>query len=326
MDWLDHKYILLCSPYLRNFVKKSPTSYNFSCPHCGDSKKNLRKARGYFYERIFICYNCGITQSLNNFLKDKFPVLYKDIIKEKYFEKTPPQPIEIKEEKNLKIDESGFFALSPIFDLPEIHPAKTYLKNRKIPDTFLKIFRYVDNFNSFTNSLSPNKLPDYDKSNPRIIIPFFSENKELIGYTGRSLFDKEDSLRYITIMLKSGAPKIFGLDRIDKSKIVYITEGPLDSIFIENCVAMAGADLTGTPFKNPVYIFDNEPRNSQVVKRMNKMLDRGHSVFVWPYNWDIFKDINEVITGGQDELMKTIEDNTFHGLAGTIAIMRWQKF
>ena len=79
MDWIDSQYIVRVSGRLQRFVKKSPTSYNFRCPLCGDSKKSKKKARGWFYfmkgHTNFRCYNCETHISLHNFFKLVDPVL-----------------------------------------------------------------------------------------------------------------------------------------------------------------------------------------------------------------------------------------------------------
>ena len=85
-------------------------------------------------------------------------------------------------------------------------------------------------------------------------------------------------------MLDEEQPKIFGLDRINTDKPIYITEGPFDATFIKNSVAMAGSDIDIRSFKwsDHIWIFDNEPRNREIVTRISKVVDRGDKVVVWP--------------------------------------------
>ena len=68
-------------------------------------------------------------------------------------------------------------------------------------------------------------------------------------------------------MLDEEQPKIFGLDRIDTNKSIYITEGPFDATFIKNSVAMAGSDIDIRTFgwSDYIWVFDNEPRNLSLI-------------------------------------------------------------
>ena len=50
-------------------------------------------------------------------------------------------------------------------------------------------------------------------------------------------------MRYITIMLDEDSPKVFGLDRVNETEPIYIVEGPFDSLFLDNSIAMAGVTL-----------------------------------------------------------------------------------
>ena len=108
-------------------------------------------------------------------------------------------------------------------------------------------------------------------------------------------------LRYITIMLDEEQPKIFGLDKVKDNKPVYIVEGPFDSTFLENSVAMAGSDADVRTFgwSNYIWIFDNEPRNREIVARISKVIDRGDQVVIWPKNIQQ-KDINDMFLAGHD--------------------------
>ena len=87
-------------------------------------------------------------------------------------------------------------------------------------------------------------------------------------------------------MLDDEAPKIYGLDKINKSKPIYIVEGPFDSLFLENSVAMAGSDLDPRTFgwSDYIWVYDNEPRNREIVNRISKSIDRGDKVVIWPHN------------------------------------------
>jgi hypothetical protein len=126
-------------------------------------------------------------------------------------------------------------------------------------------------------------------------------------------------------MLNDDAPKIYGLDNIRRDAPVYITEGPFDSTFIRNSIAMCGADanIDRWGISNPIWIYDNEPRNSEIVRRIGNTIDNGHSVVIWPSNIDD-KDINDMVMSGLD-VQSVIESNTYTGLEAQLKFTTWKK-
>ena len=95
---------------------------------------------------------------------------------------------------------------------------------------------FTEKFKEWTNSVKPGTFEDLSHDEPRIIIPFKDKEGNTFGYQGRSL--SNSGLRYITILLQDDKPKIFGLNTLDYEQRIYITEGPLDSLFIKNCWLM----------------------------------------------------------------------------------------
>ena len=238
MDHIDSKFIGLISSKLEKFKRVKANLYNFRCPICGDSKKNKSKTRGYIYavkaNTNFKCHNCGASMSLNNFLKQVDPVIQKQYTMEKFKSGHTG--------RNFVIDEPEFKFESPKFKrklkLPKAseHPRPAgYLTARKLNPTD---FYYTENFKKFANSLKPT-FDSEKHDEDRIIIPLYYE-KNLIGFQGRSI--NPSPVKYITVMLDDDAPKIYGLDNIRRDAPVYITEGPFDSTFIRNAIAMCGAD------------------------------------------------------------------------------------
>ena len=334
MDFIDSKYIGLISPRLQNFKKVKHNLYNFRCCFCGDSKRNKKKARGYFYQiknnTNFKCHNCGLSISLNNFLKDLDSSLYKQYVMEKFKDGHSG--------KNFVAEFPKFEFTKPVFrkkiDLPEIqeldseHPAKKYLQGRKIPEKFLKQLYYCENFKQWTNE-QKHTFESTEKDEPRIIIPLINHG-ELVGFQGRSL-NKKSKVKYITIILDESHPKIYGLDTIDWDKTVYITEGPFDSMFIDNAIAMAGSDIDKMFLLSNfdvdfVMVYDNEKRNKQIVERMEKAINLKLPIVIWP-DTIVEKDINELILGGitENEIMKIIKNNTYSGLEAKAKLIGWKR-
>jgi transcription elongation factor Elf1 len=321
MDFVDVKYINLISSRLQKFKKVKNNLYNFRCPLCGDSQRNKNKARGYLYQvknnTNFKCHNCGANISFNNFLKQLDLTIHKQYIFEKFKEGNTG--------RNFTSEEPKFHFESPKFkpklDLPrasENPNAKSYLENRKLnPDKFY----YSDKFKEWTNSLQP-IFDSTEKDEPRIIIPLFYQNT-LVGFQGRAL--GSNKIKYITIMLDDNAPKIYGLDEVKKDQTVYITEGPFDSTFICNSIALCGADgdVTKWGICNPVWIYDNEPRNAEIHCRIERCISNGEKVVIWPSPIKE-KDINEMILSGLD-VQSVIESNTYSGLEAKLKFTTWKK-
>ena len=321
MDFVDVKYINLISARFQKFKKIKNNLYNFRCPICGDSQKNKSKARGYLYQvknnTNFKCHNCGVNISFNNFLKQIDSVIYKQYTFEKFKDG--------KTGKNFTTDEPVFKFEAPKFkpklDLPKASSnpdAKKYLESRKLnPDKFY----YTDQFKSWTNSLK-DVFDDTTKDEPRIIIPLFYQNT-LVGFQGRALGSSK--IKYITVMLNDDAPKIYGLDEIEKDKTVYITEGPFDSTFISNAIALCGADgdVGKWGISDCVWIYDNEPRNAEIHSRISRVIDRGEKVVIWP-SFLREKDINDMILSGLNA-QDVIESNTYSGLEAKLKFTTWKK-
>ena len=321
MDLVDSKYIGIISPRLQKFKKVKNNLYNFRCPICGDSKRNKTKTRGYLYaikaNVNFKCHNCSASMSLSNFLKTLDPVIHKQYAFEKFKDGHTGRNFVV-EEPEFKFEAPKF---SPKMDLPrasEISAAKLYLEKRGLDPTK---FYYTNKFKAWVNTLVE-KFDNIEYDEPRIIIPIIYEN-QLIGFQGRAL--GPNSVKYITIMLEDNAPKVYGIDKINEKKPIYIVEGPFDSHFLENSVAMVGADLDIRPFgwSNHIWVFDNEPRNREIVNRISKTIDRGEQVVIWP-NHILEKDLNDMVLSGHD-VQSMVESNTYEGLEAKLKFNTWKR-
>jgi transcription elongation factor Elf1 len=322
MDLIDSKYISLVSSRLQKFKKVKADLYNFRCPICGDSQKNKNKTRGYFYvvknNTNFKCHNCGASLSLNNFLKKIDTTLYKQYTLEKFKEGHTG--------KNFVVDTPKLEFKKPVFkkklNLPrasENEFAKNYLLKRKLdPDKFY----YADQFMTWANT-QKKTFDNIVKDEPRIIIPMYDEHKNLIGFQGRAL--KSSSTKYITVMLDEQAPKVYGLESINKELPIYVVEGPFDSTFVNNSVALCGSDGDLGYFEgsNFVLVYDNEPRNREIVARIERCIERNQKVIIWP-NGIVEKDINDMILSGHD-VMTMLKSNTYSGLEAKIKFNNWKK-
>ena len=326
--YTEIKYLNLLSVRLEKFKQKKDYLWNFRCPICGDSQRNKNKARGFIYQvkgkPRYKCHNCGSSLTFDKFLEGEDPVLYKQYKLEKFQDSNKPR-VDTRKVKRVVstkpvFKKSVLNELVPVDRLNKEHPAREYLLTRKLPTEALY---YTEKFQEWVNSVKPNTFPDTQQDEPRIIIPFINKEGVCFGFQGRSL--SPVGLRYITILIDEEQPKIFGLDKIDNEKTIYICEGPFDSLIVENCLAMAGADVgdLGNLGDNVVYIYDNEPRNREICTRISKCIDRGLSVVIWPNNIKD-KDINDMHLSGID-VNQVIQLNTFKGLTATLKFNDWTK-
>jgi len=323
MDLIDSKYIGLVSSRLQKFKRVKSDLYTFRCPICGDSQKNKNKTRGYIYpvknNTNFKCHNCGASLSFNNFLKQIDPVLHKQYTLEKFKEGHTG--------KNFVVEEPVFEFKKPIFkkklDLPKASEnpiAKLYLEKRLLnPEKFY----FADKFQAWTNTQKPT-FSRIVRDESRIIIPLHTREGEIFGFQGRSLGPSK--VKYITVILDDSIPKVYGLNEVSTDETIYVTEGPFDSTFVQNAIAMCGSDILLDSLNlgdDIVYVLDNEPRNKEICNRISKLIDGGKKVVIWPRSIKE-KDINDMKIAGLS-VMNVLKSNTYRALEAKIKFNEWKK-
>ena len=338
---IDTKYVRLISHRVRNFKQKGDNLFNFSCPICGDSQKNKSKARGYAYAKgnglFYRCHNCGASTNLGNLLKHVDPELHKEYTLERYksgesgYSNFKDPKFNIPSPKFDKVSKQSVFEhAQSISELPPGHFCLEYVKGRKLPEDKYDSLFFTSNYRDFILSLVPNYekelLPD-----ARLVIPFYNEYNELVAVTGRALETSDKTLRYVTVRIVESKDKlIYGMDRVNLNETVKIVEGPVDSLFLDNCVASGDANLALTAksidAKEKILIFDNEKRNKEVCKLMLDAIKLDYNVVIWP-DHIVNKDINDMIRFGisKDEIQEIISKNTFNGLEAQTRFTFWKK-
>jgi len=220
--------------------------------------------------------------------------------------------------------------LANIASLPDGHHAKQYVLNRHIPESFHTSLYYTADFKKFVEEMKIEKdgLIDNDQ---RLVIPFYDEDKNLVAFQGRAL--GQSKLRYITVKIDKDNYKVFGMDRVDledEDKKVYVTEGPIDSMFLNNAVATADSNLLAAAKlidkSKLVLVYDNEPRNKDICKQLEKAIEEHYNVVIWP-EMIVEKDINEMVLSGfsPDEIQDFISKNTFVNLRAKMEFVNWKK-
>lgn len=329
MDHIDVKYINLISSRLSKFKKVKPHLYNFRCPICGDSQKQKNKARGYLYQvknnTNYKCHNCGISVSFSNFLKSVDSETHKHYVFEKFKDgKTGKNfPTQSPEDIFKTVDSARpKFKKKVVLDLPgafTVDVSRRYLETRAI---FEGDFYYAENFKEFVNSIKPDAFDNVKYGEERIVIPIV-RNNELVGVQGRAL--STNPIKYLTVMFDDDAPKVYGIDRVNRSSTVFVVEGPFDSHFLPNSVALCGSDgevrdLEGSDL---VFVYDNEPRNREIVAKIGKVIEGGGRVVIWPSSIKE-KDLNDMVLAGRN-VKNVVESNIYSGLEAKLKFTTWKK-
>ena len=297
MIYIDHKYIRLLSSQLDHFKQKTEELYNFRCPICGDSQKNKYKARGYVFRRksslIYKCHNCGDSRSLGNLIKHIDSTLHGQYVMERYKSgvntkqpDTKPEfqfnaPMFAKHSPGKLLANIGAVRLSY---LPDDHIANQFVRNRKLPHEKTRGLYYIDDEEKL--ELISHKYKDRIAGHTeRLILPFCDREGNMTGLTGRALDNK--GLRYLALKFNAeNEPLVYGLEKWDERRNTIVVEGPLDSLFLRNGIAVGGADFGRldklVDKENTTIVFDNEPRNKEIIKRMEKIIRAGWTICVWP--------------------------------------------
>jgi len=338
LPWIDDKYVMLLSGHVDRFkvISHSPLQVNFRCPICGDSKKSKTKARGYVYRVpdgsvLFKCHNCSEGTTLRKLLKIVNTRLFEEYSSE-YFRQDPAKRSftesadrsreAVPNDAPRQREPVGLVRLS---DLPKEHDAVVYWGGRSIPAQRMGDAWWTDSYFAWVNA---NVIPEkfsvgavrHDAG--RIVFPLRDAQKNISGYTGRSIRGEEP--KYVAIKIAGeGVPMAaFGMDRIDTTHDVLVLEGPIDSLFLPNAVAMGTSNrrLDGIPKR--VMIYDNEPRSPQLVGIMSKSIAAGEKIVIWP---DIpEKDVNEMVLAGRRPL-EIIKRRTFRGLQARMEFAAWKR-
>ena len=312
----------------------SPYRATFRCDICGDSQKNKFKRRGFILEKsgnlVKYCHNCGYSASLEYYLKEYHPDLYQqfrfDLLRgegKKYIPESKPVP-----KFNLNLGTDKLNGLIDVTLLPKDHKANIYLRNRQVPIEPDLIY-YTDNFAEYINSIIPDKMPE-DNTEARIVFPLKTEQGGVFGVIGRRM-DGREEMKYLSVKFDGDHPKVYGLEKINRNKHILLLEGPIDSFFCDNALAMAGTDIDPDLIlkdkKRYTIILDNQPRNREVHHKYERYIKNGNQIVIWPSHITE-KDINSMITDGgltKERVASIIQDNTYSGLKALTLFKKWKK-
>lgn len=345
--WIDQKYANQLQFRLERFKVKKQNPYvaNFRCPLCGDSEKNKVKTRGYLLEHkgsiAFKCHNCQESMSLLRFLGVVAPNLQEELRLERLREQSTSQQTSSVRQTTYSTSTTRLtdtkgevvrssIKLSKLSTLPADHPAREYVAGRLIPtDQHHRIY-FTEKFKAWVNTIVPGQFEDMRSDHARLVFPMKNRKGQVIGINARDM-SPVSTLRYISIMFDKDHPKVFGLELADLNKDSFIVEGPIDSLFVDNSLAMAGAGISDlSSFMDPahaIFVFDNEPRNKAILDQYRKVINSGHRIVIWPDHVK-HKDINDMIQHGgmcKEEVSVMLHKNTYQGAVAQLHFNNWKK-
>jgi hypothetical protein len=327
MELHDEFLVEMFFSYCRRPVyKKYQNIYNAECPVCREGKSRGRTRRLFYFpsKKYLYCHNCSKSWKPFEWVKDVTNLTLPEILK-KNAAKSETQTSVQKTEHNIKQD----FVLP---DLPDgcvdlTDPTQLeFYKNNKIVLQGLeycksrKLFDAVNSCDKFYVCLG-------DKVHKnRLIIPFYNESKKITCYQSRSL--NNEMPKYLT---KYGEKEVFGINNVDVSiPYVFVFEGPIDSMFVKNGIAIASLSPTEKQITQInsligfeiIYVFDNDKGNKQVARKIKKCIQDGKNIFIWPNEMKPFKDFNEVcVKLNMNEISwNFVVKNSFKGPAASLKL------
>ncbi|QQG32100.1 DNA primase [Citrobacter phage CkP1] len=340
MSWVHNEYAFKALSHLPRFRQVNNAAQfklNCRCPVCGDSQKDQLKARFWAYgtgDNVFLkCYNCDYGKPIGVYLKEYEPDLYREFIielrKDKMVTKVEPKKVETvsvveKEPEGIKL-----VHCDRLDKLPENHPIVKYVIGRKIPKNKWNRLYFTMQWPALVNSVNPDTYKT-ERNEPRLIIPIFNSSGIIESFQGRAL-RKDAPQKYMTIKSNEHATKIYGADTAKSGKDVFVLEGPIDSLFLDNAIAITGGaiDLGLVPFpEDRVWIMDHEPRKDDTIKRMKRLIDAGERIVFWDKAPWSSKDINDMVMkeGAKiEEIQSYINDNIASGLMAQLRLKKYSK-
>lgn len=337
-------------------VRFSPLKINCRCNLCGDSEKSKIKARFWCNEKDGVlltgCFNCGHHSNFISYCKDNHPDIFKELMFNRYRSEESVTNNKVNEfEKINQLSQNSLSSLANLVkniqekskleiqlqkfgtkvrNLPKNHPVFQYMISRKIPLKSWEYFYFTDRWQEFVNSINPESYQKFIPEN-RLVMCIKDFDGRITAVQGRSL-TKDSRNKYITIKEHDTSNKIFGLDKVDLTKTVFLTEGIVDSLFIDNAIAITGGSMEFNdipiPKEKRVFVWDNEPYAEHTVQRIEKAVKNGENIVLFDnVNWKS-KDINDLIIKegiSAKSVNEYLNQNIINGLHAELRFKNWRK-
>jgi hypothetical protein len=333
--WIEEKYLRFLSPQLDRFAQKGKSVYNFRCPLCGDSEHKRTKARGYCFPKrqvlLYKCHNCDISLPFVALLRRLAPQLYNEYLIELMRDETRSVDVTPDPPESSVSDDLRSQCLVPIATLKG-SPQRVYryVVSRQIPESAHHRIYATEKAQTWIRPLvGDDKAGRVVDNEPYLVMPMVLPDGEWFGAQMRMLGRKE----YITFRWAHSPLKIFGMDAWNSNEWTWFVEGPLDALFVPNALAVMGSDLLSGArileeqgFLNTAlpraFVWDNEPRNKEVVRHIETAVQMNQSVVIWPREYP--KDINDMVLVGID-VIAAMKKRSFHGLSAALEFQAWKR-
>jgi len=302
--------------------KKASNTYNGSCNICKEGKSWQKKKRLYYIpsKNLICCHNCNKTWSTINWIIESSGLSYSEVLEEasKYdftsFE-IPNEVVIRPESETLPVDSINLFDKQQVnyfINNKVVKDALTLIKNRRLDTAINKPKAlYIS-------------LKDFIHKN-RLIIPFYDYKGKIVWYQSRAMYKRDEVDRPKYMSKLNSERSVFGLDKINEQlDYLFIFEGPIDSMFVKNGLAMCGISMSETQEEQmkryklyqKIWILDNQLKENEDVRyQTNKLIEQGERVFFWPKKYNTIKDINELcVKVGKDSIKpEFFIDNSYEG-------------
>lgn len=274
--------------------------YNFECPICNEGKSRGKKRRGYYIpeQNTICCHNCHWKSNPIKWIQEVTNKSFYEIKDEnsKFYSSA-----EYIIERSENITKTSSFSTLPedSINLYSETEVSYYINNDKVKS----VIDYCKKRKLFTARNKPDALYFSLKDKiykDSLCFPFFNRQNKIDFFQVREMgIPKGSKYRGKLNAEKS----IFNVNKIDPNfPYIFMFEGPIDSMFVNNGVALAGVSLTHLqkqmlaefPFHQKIWVLDNQHIDNTAKDITLKLLEQGQDVFIWPKKYSSFKDLNEL--------------------------------
>lgn len=310
--------------------KRGAGTYNGCCPTCREGKSWGKKRRLFYLpdKDLVCCHNCNKNWSPVNWIMELSGLSYAQVMEQS--KEYDFASFEL-EDKKFARPESETLPVDSInlFDQQQLD---YFINNKVVKDALILIKdRRIDTAINRPKALYIS-LKDFVHKN-RLVIPFCDHKNKIVWYQSRAMYKKDEVDRPKYMSKLNAERTVFGLEKINEQlDYIFIFEGPIDSMFVQNGVAMGGISMSELQEEQmnryrlyqKIWVLDNQlAENADVKRQINKLLENGERVFLWPKKFKGIKDINELCMKVRKNSIKPefFIDNSYEGDIGLAKVV-----